>query len=82
VSTDTLATKRDLALAMGADAVVDAAVDDLAGVVREELGESADVVFDCVATQVTLGEATKMAIKGAPWWCWEDRASRQPSTCR
>ena len=64
VSTDTLATKRDLALAMGADAVVDAAVDDLAGVVREELGESADVVFDCVATQVTLGEATKMAIKG------------------
>jgi threonine dehydrogenase-like Zn-dependent dehydrogenase len=33
-------------------------------VVRGELGESADVVFDCVANQATLGEAIKMAIKG------------------
>ena len=32
--------------------------------VRAELGESADVVFDCVANQATLGEAIKMAIKG------------------
>jgi len=64
VSTDTLANKRDLALSLGADAVVDAGVDDLAGVVRGELGESADFVFDCVANQATLEEATKMAIKG------------------
>jgi threonine dehydrogenase-like Zn-dependent dehydrogenase len=64
LSTDTLAAKRDLALALGADVVVDAGVDDLAGVVRGELGESADVVFDCVANQATLGEAIKMAIKG------------------
>jgi 2-desacetyl-2-hydroxyethyl bacteriochlorophyllide A dehydrogenase len=64
VSTDMLANKRDLALALGADAVVDAGVEDLAGVVRAELGESADVVFDCVANQATLGEAIKMAIKG------------------
>jgi threonine dehydrogenase-like Zn-dependent dehydrogenase len=64
VSTDTLTTKRDLALALGADAAIDAGVDDLAGVVRGELGESADVVFDCVANQATLGESVRMAIKG------------------
>ena len=64
VSTDTLAAKRQLALALGADAVVDASSDDLAGVVRGELGESVDVVFDCVANQATLGEAVKMAVKG------------------
>ncbi len=64
LSTDTLAKKRDLALALGADVVVDAGIDDLAAVVRGELGESADFVFDCVANQATLGEAIKMAIKG------------------
>jgi threonine dehydrogenase-like Zn-dependent dehydrogenase len=64
LSTDILANKRDMALALGADAVVDAGVEDLAEVVRAELGESADVVFDCVANQATLGEAIKMAIKG------------------
>jgi 2-desacetyl-2-hydroxyethyl bacteriochlorophyllide A dehydrogenase len=64
LSTDTLAVKRRLALALGADAVVDAGVDDLAGVVRGELGESVDVVFDCVANQDTLGAAVKMALKG------------------
>ncbi|MGO9334215.1 MAG: zinc-dependent alcohol dehydrogenase [Acidimicrobiales bacterium] len=64
LSTDTLAAKRELALTLGADAVVDAGVDDLAGVVRGELGESVDVVFDCVANQATLAEAVKMAVKG------------------
>ena len=44
--------------------MVDAGSEDLAGLVRAELGESADVVFDCVANQATLGEAIKMAIKG------------------
>jgi 2-desacetyl-2-hydroxyethyl bacteriochlorophyllide A dehydrogenase len=64
LSTDTLASKRELAMALGADAVVDARVDDLAEVVRGELGESVDVVFDCVAHQSTLDAAVKMAIKG------------------
>jgi 2-desacetyl-2-hydroxyethyl bacteriochlorophyllide A dehydrogenase len=64
VSTDPVAAKRDLALAMGADAAVDARADDLAAVVRGELGESADVVFDCVAYQGTVESAVKMAIKG------------------
>ena len=64
MSTDTLAAKRDLAVALGAAAAVDAQVDDLARVVRGELGESVDVVFDCVANQATVESAVKMAVKG------------------
>jgi 2-desacetyl-2-hydroxyethyl bacteriochlorophyllide A dehydrogenase len=64
VSTDVLAKKRDLALKLGADAVVDASTPDLASAVRSELGESGDVVFDCVANQQTLPEAIKIALKG------------------
>ncbi|SRR5579875_2446 len=64
VSTDPLEVKRQRALKLGADAVVDATVDDLAGTVRAELGESADVVFDCVSYQSTLATAVKLAIKG------------------
>jgi threonine dehydrogenase-like Zn-dependent dehydrogenase len=33
-------------------------------VVRADLGESADVVFDCVAIQSTMDQAIAMAIKG------------------
>ena len=64
VSTDVLAKKRELAIKLGADAAVDARVADLAGTVRGELGESGDVVFDCVANQNTLPEAIKIALKG------------------
>jgi 2-desacetyl-2-hydroxyethyl bacteriochlorophyllide A dehydrogenase len=64
VSTDVLGSKRDLALALGADAAIDAASDDLATAVRDELGESADVVFDCVSTESTVGSALRMAVKG------------------
>lgn len=64
VSTDTLSVKRQLALELGADAAVDGGIDDLAKVVRAELGESADVVFDCVAYQATVDAAVKMALKG------------------
>jgi hypothetical protein len=46
------------------DAVVDAGLPDLAGAVRSELGESGDVVFDCVANQQTVPEAIKIALKG------------------
>jgi len=59
-----LANKRQLALDLGADAVIDAATDDLVGAVRGELGESADAVFDCVSHQDTFERALKMAIKG------------------
>lgn len=64
VVTDTLAGKRDLAVRLGADAVVDAARSDLAEAVRAELGESADVVFDCVANQATVQAGIQMALKG------------------
>ncbi|HMK97199.1 MAG TPA: alcohol dehydrogenase catalytic domain-containing protein [Acidimicrobiales bacterium] len=64
VSTDPLANKRQMALDLGADAVIDATTDDLVGAVRGELGESVDVVFDCVSHQDTFERAIKMAIKG------------------
>jgi L-iditol 2-dehydrogenase len=51
------AANRDRAIAFGADAAV------APGAVREALGESADVVFDCVAEQSTLDEAIALAGK-------------------
>jgi 2-desacetyl-2-hydroxyethyl bacteriochlorophyllide A dehydrogenase len=51
---------RDRAVAFGADA----AVPPSAELVREALGESADVVFDCVAEQSTVAEAIAVANKG------------------
>jgi 2-desacetyl-2-hydroxyethyl bacteriochlorophyllide A dehydrogenase len=50
---------RDRAEAFGADA----AVPPSAELVREALGESADVVFDCVAEQSTMSEAIAVANK-------------------
>jgi 2-desacetyl-2-hydroxyethyl bacteriochlorophyllide A dehydrogenase len=64
VVTDMLAAKRERALALGADDVVDAAADDVSEQVRASVGESADVVFDCVAVQSTLTQAIEMASKG------------------
>jgi L-iditol 2-dehydrogenase len=58
------ARSRQRALAFGADAVVDATALDAADQVRAALGESADVVFDCVAEQSTLRQALAMADKG------------------
>jgi L-iditol 2-dehydrogenase len=55
---------RDRAMAYGADAVVDASSDDAVSLVRKALGESADVVFDCVADQGTTRQAIGMANKG------------------
>lgn len=63
VMTDVLAEKRELALRFGADAVVDAARADVADAVRSELGESADVVFDCVAIQSTIDTGVELARK-------------------
>lgn len=64
VMTDPLASKRERALRLGADAVVDATRDDATGAVRAELGESADVVFDCVSVQATVDQAIELATKG------------------
>ncbi|MCU1424668.1 MAG: alcohol dehydrogenase [Microbacteriaceae bacterium] len=64
VMTDVLESKRDLALKLGADAVVDAADPDVAALVTAELDETADFVFDCVSIQPTFDSAVDMIGKG------------------
>ena len=64
VMTDPLAAKREIALRLGADAAVDSSEADVVGQVRTALGESADVVFDCVAIQPTIVAAIELATKG------------------
>ncbi|MBM9467430.1 zinc-dependent alcohol dehydrogenase [Nakamurella leprariae] len=64
VVTDVLPAKRERALQLGADAVVDAAAPDVVEQVRAALGESADVVFDCVSVQGTVDQAVRMVLKG------------------
>lgn len=62
--TDTLPSKRELALRLSADSVNDPSAPDLVEVVRAELGESADIGFDCVAVQGTVDQSIGMEIKG------------------
>ena len=64
VVTDVMATKRDAARALGADDVVDADAPDAAEQVRAALGESADIVVDCVAIEPTVRQAVAVASKG------------------
>jgi 2-desacetyl-2-hydroxyethyl bacteriochlorophyllide A dehydrogenase len=64
VVTDVLPDKRERALRLGADAVVDAAAADAVDQARQALGESADVVFDCVAIAPTVQQGVAMAGKG------------------
>lgn len=64
VMTDVLESKRQLALDLGADAALDAADPDIAVAVIAELGETADVVFDCVSIQPTVDSAIEMVGKG------------------
>jgi len=63
VMTDLLPSKRERALRLGAYAVVDGARPDVVAAIRAELGESADVVFDCVAIQSTVDQAIQLALK-------------------
>jgi 2-desacetyl-2-hydroxyethyl bacteriochlorophyllide A dehydrogenase len=55
---------RTRAMRFSPDAVVDATAADASAQVRAALGESADVVFDCVAEQSTMDQALAMADKG------------------
>ena len=64
VSTDTNPAKRERAAALGADVTIDARSADVAGQVRAALGGSADIVFDCVAIQSSMDQATAIADKG------------------
>lgn len=59
-----LPAKREIALRLGADAVFDPREPTVVDAVRDDLGESADVVFDCVAIQSTMDQAISMAMKG------------------
>lgn len=63
VMTDMLAAKRRLADDLGADTTLDAASETIVQDVRAALGESADVVFDCVANRFTIPQAIAMALK-------------------
>jgi len=64
VVTDPLAEKRARAVRLGADVALDAAAGDIVAQTRAALGESADVVFDCVAVTPTVRQAIEMASKG------------------
>ena len=64
VVTDMLPSKRDRALTLGADAVVDAASANVEQQIRTALAESADVVFDCVAVEPTVRTSVRLASKG------------------
>ena len=63
VMTDMLESKRTLAERLGADHTVDAGSATVVQDVRTALGESADVVFDCVANRFTVPQAISMALK-------------------
>ena len=56
--------KRDRARALGADAAFDGADPALVESIRADLGESADVVFDCVTTEASTRQAIELAGKG------------------
>jgi 2-desacetyl-2-hydroxyethyl bacteriochlorophyllide A dehydrogenase len=62
--TDVVREKRDLARRLGADSVYDAAAQGLVDAVRDDLGTSADIVFDCVSIQSSMDQAIAMAVKG------------------
>jgi threonine dehydrogenase-like Zn-dependent dehydrogenase len=64
ISTDPNPSKRARATALGADVTIDARSPDVARQVREALGGSADIVFDCVAVQSSMDQAIAIADKG------------------
>lgn len=63
--TDLLASKRDRALALGADVAVDASDAKAVEKVRAAFAPPRpDVVFDCVANQASITQAIGLALKG------------------
>jgi 2-desacetyl-2-hydroxyethyl bacteriochlorophyllide A dehydrogenase len=61
---DLVPAKRELAAKLGADSVHDAAGADMVNAIRDDLGTSADVVFDCVSVQRSFDQAVAIALKG------------------
>lgn len=64
VVTDIRADKRERALRLGADVVIDPTTGTAVQDVRQALGESADIVFDCVGIESTVRDAIALASKG------------------
>lgn len=64
VVTDLNAEKRERARSLGADAVFDPRESDAIEAMRMRMGGPADVVFDCVAFQITIDQAIALAHKG------------------
>jgi len=64
VMTDVLESKREAALQHGADVALDATDRDLPAIVKAALGETADVVFDCVSIEQTLASEVEMIERG------------------
>jgi L-iditol 2-dehydrogenase len=62
VITDLLASKRERALRMGADAAVHDP--DLVALAHAALGVPADVVFDCVTRELSVAQAVDLVTKG------------------
>ncbi|MEU6548938.1 zinc-binding dehydrogenase [Streptomyces sp. NPDC046915] len=62
--TDLLATKRERAMRLGADAGLPADAADLTALAHSALGGPADVVFDCVARERSMAQAIGLVTKG------------------
>ncbi|MEV6634738.1 alcohol dehydrogenase catalytic domain-containing protein [Actinoplanes sp. NPDC051470] len=56
--------KRDRAARLGADSVHDGADPGMVDAIRDDLGTSADIVFDCVSVQSSVDQAIAIAVKG------------------
>lgn len=65
VVTDLDPTKRDRAIRLGADAVVDGAAADFSTQVHGALGGLADVIFDCVAMEASARQWTQIVRRAA-----------------
>lgn len=62
--TDLLPGKRDRALRLGADAALPADAADLTEQAHQALGAPVDVIFDCVAREQSMAQATDLVTKG------------------
>lgn len=63
VMSDLLEAKRAVAAEVGADATIDAASETFVDDAFAALGETADVVFDCVSIQSTVAASTRIVSK-------------------
>lgn len=63
VMTDLLDSKRDIAVRLGADVAIDPSDPDFVTKSMSALGETADVIFDCVSIQSTVDASMQIVAK-------------------